>query len=92
MGLNSPNIRKVIHWKPPNDIEKYVQESRRSGHDGEPVVAVLYYGKWDESSAQLSGEMEVLHFKQRSVPTRAIDVVFWRSLPGTQAKIITSLL
>ena len=27
MGLDSRNIRKVIHWKPPNGIEGYVQES-----------------------------------------------------------------
>ena len=30
MGLDSPNIHFVIHWKSPNDIEDYVQESGRS--------------------------------------------------------------
>ena len=57
-GLDSPHIRKVIHWKPPNDIEEYVQESGRSERDGGPAVAALYYGKGGESSAQLSGEMK----------------------------------
>ena len=27
MGLNSPNIRRIIHWGPPTDVELYVQES-----------------------------------------------------------------
>ena len=39
-------------------FEGYVQESGRSGHNGEPAVVVLYYGKKDEFSAQLSGKMK----------------------------------
>ena len=35
MGLDSRN--KVIHWKSPNDIEGYVQESGRGGRDGECI-------------------------------------------------------
>ena len=59
MGLDSPNIHKVIHWKLPNDVEKYVQETGRSGHDGECTIAVLYYGKSDGCSDKLSAEWNI---------------------------------
>ena len=34
LGLDSPNVRHVIHWGPPEDLELYVQESGRGGRDG----------------------------------------------------------
>ena len=43
MGLDSPNVRNVIHWGPSSDIESYVQESGRVGRDGEPAYAKLFY-------------------------------------------------
>ena len=42
MGLNIPNVRKVIHWGPPGDIESYMQETGRGGRDGLPATAILY--------------------------------------------------
>ena len=63
--LDSPNIRKVIYWKPPNDVEEYVQETGRSGRDGECTIAVLYYGKSDGYSDKLSAEMK--HYINNSV-------------------------
>ena len=43
MGLDCPNIRKVIHWGPSADIESYLQETGRAGRAGLPAVAILYY-------------------------------------------------
>lgn len=42
MGLDCPNVRKVIHWGPSGDIEQYLQETGRAGRDGLNARAVLY--------------------------------------------------
>ena len=45
MGVDCPDIRKIIHWGVPEDLEQYVQESGRAGRDGESAEAILYSGK-----------------------------------------------
>ena len=42
MGINIPNIYRIIHNGPPNSIEDYVQESGRGGRDGRICEVVLY--------------------------------------------------
>ena len=43
MGVDAPDIRRVIHWGPPNSIEAYVQENGRCGRDGKSASADLYF-------------------------------------------------
>ena len=47
MGLDSPNIRHIVHWGPPADIETYLQEVGRSGRDGRSATAILFYQPTD---------------------------------------------
>lgn len=44
MGVDTPDIRHVIHWGPPEDIEQYVQSTGRAGRDGLTSYATLLYG------------------------------------------------
>ena len=47
MGLDCPNIRRVIHWGPSADVEAYLQETGRAGRDGLPATAILYFTNID---------------------------------------------
>ncbi len=42
MGLDCPNVRRIVHWGPSSDVEQYMQETGRAGRDGLPSTAVLY--------------------------------------------------
>ena len=44
LGLDCPDVRYVVHWGPPGNIEAYLQETGRAGRDGLPADAILYYG------------------------------------------------
>lgn len=48
MGVNKENIRFVIHYHPPAQLESYLQEIGRAGRDGKPSIAVLLYTRGDE--------------------------------------------
>ncbi|MFK4997730.1 RecQ family ATP-dependent DNA helicase [Bacillus sp. N9] len=48
MGVNKDNIRFVIHFHMPNQLESYVQEIGRAGRDGKESVAIVLYCQGDE--------------------------------------------
>jgi ATP-dependent DNA helicase RecQ len=47
MGINKPNIRKIINWGAPCDLETYYQEIGRAGRDCMPSKVVMFYEKSD---------------------------------------------
>ena len=57
MGLNCPNVRRIIHWGPPSDTESYIQETGRAGRDGDTAHASLYYAKREISGDLVDGSM-----------------------------------
>ncbi|PLS02094.1 RecQ family ATP-dependent DNA helicase [Neobacillus cucumis] len=59
MGINKENIRFIIHFHLPMQIESYLQEIGRAGRDGLPSVAILLYAPGDEQLPFQLAESEI---------------------------------
>lgn len=61
MGINKPNVRLVIHYHLPSQLESFIQEIGRAGRDGKKSLSILLYERGDEHIS--------LHLIDQEVPT-----------------------
>jgi ATP-dependent DNA helicase RecQ len=65
MGIDKPNVRFVIHYDMPKNIEGYYQETGRAGRDGLPSEALLLFGAQDVVTARALVERGTSEERQR---------------------------
>lgn len=73
MGIDKSNVRYVVHYNMPKNMEAYYQEAGRGGRDGEPAECILLFGAQDTLLQRFLIDKSVEHPERKQHELRKLQ-------------------